>query len=58
MDAEEMMADYAQECGWSAKIQLALALQYIENQKDNEAFEEFLIKQQDLADDDSYPEDG
>lgn len=48
MDAEELMADYASECGWNTQTQLLLALRYIDNLKDNETFEDFLSLQKDV----------
>ena len=43
MDAESIMADHAGECGWDTDTQLSLALEYIGNQKDNDAFADFLV---------------
>ena len=42
MRADELMDEYAGKQGWNEGSQLALALDYIENQKDNACFEDFL----------------
>lgn len=44
MTAFSLMDVYAQMQEWSLVDTLALALTYIENQKDNDAFEDFLLQ--------------
>lgn len=44
MDAEGVMERRAAEAGWSVETQLALALEYINNQGDNPALDDFLAR--------------
>ena len=43
MSAEDVMYKIAEEAGWDDESMLALALQYIGNQRCDDVFEEFLI---------------
>jgi hypothetical protein len=42
MDAAELMDDVADEHEWTTERQLELVLQFIDNRRDHDAFEEFL----------------
>lgn len=42
MEAESIMDGIAEKANWDEKTQLALALEYIENQGANDAFADFL----------------
>lgn len=45
MPASELIDEWARKQGWSTEDQLALVLQYIDNQQDDSAFEDFLSNQ-------------
>lgn len=47
MAAERVMDEFAAKQGWNEASQLALALQYIDNQADDAAFKDFLAQQAD-----------
>ena len=49
MTAAELMEEWAQQQGWEPERQLEAALTYIDRQKDNQCFENFLA--QEAADD-------
>lgn len=42
MDAEQVLDDFGDIQGWNDESKLALCLEYIENQKSNGAFSDFL----------------
>lgn len=44
MAAEDILEHHAEEAGWSEILQIALLCEYIDNQADNAAFEDFLIQ--------------
>ena len=46
MSAEDIFEKVAEEQGWTPETEIWVLLQYIENQKDNSAFEDFLRRQQ------------
>lgn len=44
MPAEAILNEIAQREGWDESTMLCLALEYIENQKDDDAWQDFLIR--------------
>jgi hypothetical protein len=45
MPRSTLLAKYADRAGWDLDFQLALCLEYIENQQDDAGFEDFLQHQ-------------
>ena len=56
MDSESIIDEIGTEQGWNDDSKLSLCLQYIDNQKDNEAFRAFLQEQAD--EENSFESDG
>ncbi len=48
MSADSILEKYAERCGWGTEAQLAIVLEYIENQGDPDGFDDFLAQQADL----------
>lgn len=53
MAAEEVMEEISAKQGWTPETQLDLALQYISNQADDDAFRDFLRQQADDENDEA-----
>ena len=56
MDSESIIDEIGTEQGWNDNSKLSLCLQYIDNQKDNEAFRAFLQEKAD--EENSFESDG
>jgi hypothetical protein len=54
MTAEYTLARFAEEQGWNTDSQLSLALQYIDNQRSDDAWGDFLAQQ--AAEENAYEE--
>ena len=51
MRSDEVMSEIAEQQGWTDLTQLMLVLEYVENQKDNDCFADFLRRKADEEND-------